>query len=190
MCREGRSLSTWPSSQSVCETIAKTAESRHKANFYRAAAIELANLWASVGSGVVRVISDARFEHKAYEELAEHNLIILGGPKSNSIVEKFDQPFHFLSNNSDSSSPFEMGFRVGNCEYVGKGFGLVSLGPISREPKKNTGLLVTVAGSSIEGALNAFEIFKSNLFATIHGSIESLNLLYQGQVMCEGETVT
>ena len=115
---------------------------------------------------MVRVISDARFEHKAYEELAEHNLIILGGPKSNSIVEKFDQPFHFLSNNSDSSSPFEMGFRVGNCEYVGKGFGLVSLGPISREPKKNTGLLVTVAGSSIEGALNAFEIFKSNLFAT------------------------
>jgi serine/threonine protein kinase len=140
---------------------------------YRAAAIALANTWAVVGGGVAAVVPDNALDTVRARNL---NLILLGGARTNSAARKLSshQPFEFLDADG-AVALLEGGFRLGSCNYAGKGYGLVSLGPrFAKEyaahahgvVQREAGLIVTIAGTTLNSFSNALEMFKSNLFVT------------------------
>jgi hypothetical protein len=101
---------------------------------------------------------------------------LLGGARTNSAARKLSshQPFEFLDADG-AVALLEGGFRLGSCNYAGKGYGLVSLGPrFAKEyaahahgvVQREAGLIVTIAGTTLNSFSNALEMFKSNLFVT------------------------
>ena len=157
---------------------------------YQTAAVAFANAWSAVAGGVTSIIADGDFDAGTWSvpgsPESPRNLVLFGGVYSNSVARALapQQPVRALEMSPEQASGrragrrrmrLEGGFGIGDCEFGADGTGLVSLGPRHQMvPEQcgaegagsDNGLVVTVAGTTLEGFDKAVELFRSHLFDT------------------------
>lgn len=125
---------------------------------YRAAAISFANAWSLVGGGVTSVVPDTDVDLEAID--GDDNVVLWGGANTNGLTRALapEQPIVQLGLDHDAAKGtfkrrrrIEAGFAVGDCTYTDEGTGLVSLGPMVRDNATDGRLVVTLAGTTLEG---------------------------------------
>lgn len=142
---------------------------------YRAAAIAFANAWSIVGGGVTSVVPDTSIDLETGGGSDLENVILWGGSDTNIVARALasEQPILQLEldegtvgQSSKNNQRIGAGFVVGECTYIDEGTGLVSLGPIVRTNGTDGRLVVSLAGTTLDGFDKAVELFMSRLFDT------------------------
>ena len=144
-----------------------------------------AERWFESGGGNTQILTDVEVESmlsSSSEEAAAHNLVLLGGPASNSIARRLQNvlPIQFLpaseSRNADKYSgasmqgtePEDLGayhYGIADCLFGPSGYSLVTLGPLDGE---GSGVVAVVDGQDVKAFMGAGEMLVDGLFDVNH----------------------
>ena len=144
-----------------------------------------AERWFESGGGNTQILTDIEVENllsSSSEEAAAHNLVLLGGPASNSIARRLQNvlPIQFLPASESRSAenysgagmqgidPADLGayyYGIADCLFGPSGYSLVALGPLDGE---GSGVVAVVDGQHVKAFMGAGEILVDGLFDVNH----------------------
>ena len=143
-----------------------------------------AERWFDSGGGNTQILSDIEFERSRAAAAgglggaasSAHNVVLLGGPASNSVTRRLQSllPVTFVPASEQSrAAAGQIGageegyyYGVGNCLFGPEGHALVTLGPL--DETGSGGMVAVVDGQDYKAFVGAGDLLADGLFDVNH----------------------